>query len=138
MPAEFFESLYAHYALPASWRLFPEVIPVLERLTRTHQIRLLVLSNFDPRLRRILAGHRIDHFFDEMIISSEIGSYKPHPAIFARATASANLPPSSCLHVGDDPIADVRGARSAGLHALHIDRPASDLNAIFQHPNFPT
>ena len=41
------------------------------------------------------------------------------PALFAER---AGLAPDQALHVGDDPLADVEGARRAGIEAVWVNR----------------
>jgi len=123
-----FEELYDHFAQPEAWLVFDDVRPVLDALKG--RVRLIVLSNFDRRLRRILAGHDLAGYFDAMVISSEVGASKPHPRIFEVALSHAQAAPDQCLHVGDDPKADLAGAEAAGMQAYQVHRPASSLAAI--------
>ncbi len=120
-----FEDLYASFAAPEAWQVFPDVVPALE-LLRSH-FRLFVLSNFDRRLHSILAGHQLTPYFDKIIISSEIGASKPHPVLFATAARVAQCEPDKCIHVGDDLECDFRGAQAAGFQAFHLDRKATTL-----------
>lgn len=123
-----FSELYLHYALPQAWSVFDDVVPALVDLSRDH--RLLVLSNFDRRLRSILAGHGLLRFFEQVIISSEVGAAKPHPRMFEAALAAAGCLPQEALHIGDDAKCDLGGAQSSGIHAFHVKRPESGLDAL--------
>ncbi len=125
-----FGDLYCHYARPQAWTVFNDVLPALSELVRDH--RLFVLSNFDRRLRNILAGHDLMRFFVHVIISSEVGAAKPHARMFQAALEDADCPPGFCLHVGDDMICDVEGAQSSGIQAFHVDRPENGLAALVQ------
>ena len=49
-----FAELYEHYGQASAWRLHDDTRENLHRLSG--RFRLLVLSNFDRRLRRILEG----------------------------------------------------------------------------------
>ena len=55
-----------------------------------------------------------------IFVSQRIGTIKPHPAIFRHAELSLGVEPSAILHVGDDWLADVRGAKSAGWRAAYL------------------
>lgn len=123
-----FDELYLHYALPQAWTVFDDVVPALGDLSRDH--RLLVLSNFDRRLRSILAGHGLLLFFDQVIVSSEVGAAKPHPRMFEAALAAAGCLPQEALHIGDDTKCDLGGAQSCGIHAFHVQRPESGLGVL--------
>ncbi len=127
---DLFSELYLHYAQPQAWGVFEDVVPALDDLARDH--RLLVLSNFDRRLRSILAGHDLMHFFTRVIISSEVGAAKPHPRMFQAALAAGGCLPQRSLHIGDELRCDLAGAQSCGIHAFHVQRPASGLGALVQ------
>lgn len=123
-----FAELYAHYAQPEAWTLFDDVLPVLEDLASDH--RMLVLSNFDRRLRSILEGHGLTRFFEKVIISSEVGAAKPHARMFQAALSVAGCEPARCLHVGDDARCDGEGAAAAGVHFFEVRRPEAGLVAL--------
>ncbi|MBE2287896.1 MAG: HAD-IA family hydrolase [Prosthecobacter sp.] len=125
-----FAELYAHYAKPEAWEVFVDVRPALEDLSRDH--RLLVLSNFDRRLRSILEGHGLMRFFENVIISSEVGASKPHPRMFQAALAVAGCEPDRCLHIGDDARCDGEGAAAAGVHFFAVNRPETSLVALVE------
>lgn len=133
--SDYFETLYAHYGDPAQWTPYPETLEVLETLRRDRPgVDLLVLSNFDGRLHRILEGLGLRPFFKDVIVSTEIGHSKPDPAIFDAACKRHGLLPEHCLHVGDDPEEDWDGASRAGLRILKLQRPAIDLRALLDLP----
>ena len=47
---------------------------------------------------------------------------KPDPRIFDLLLQRARLRPQEAAHVGDDPVADVEGARRAGLLPVWVNR----------------
>jgi putative hydrolase of the HAD superfamily len=122
-----FEALFAHYADPSAWRVFPEVPQVLEE-ARAAGLQLAVVSNFDRRLHGILAGHGLR--FDAVITSAEACARKPEPAIFQAALAVLGRHPKEVLHAGDSPSADIEGAARAGIGACLVKRPDHDLRAF--------
>lgn len=127
---DLFAELYQHYAEPQAWVVFDDVLPALSDLARDH--RLLVLSNFDRRLRSILGGHDLMHFFETVIISSEVGAAKPHPRMFQAALSAVGCEPEQCLHIGDDAKCDAEGAERAGTHFFAVQRPENGLVALVQ------
>ena len=56
---------------------------------------------------------------------------KPGTAAFRAALTRLNVPASSCIAVGDDPVCDVRGGRTAGLATVRISR--TDIEGPVQH-----
>ena len=117
----FFPELYDAFSEPAAWKVFDDVLPALEKL-RTAGMSLGVVSNWDQRLRPLLRRLGLAKFFRAVIVSCDVGHPKPSPVIFRAAARTLQLPPHAILHVGDSFIMDVRGARAAGFHALHLDR----------------
>ena len=113
----FFDDLFAFFASPAAWRVDPDAHALLAAL-RARTLTILVVSNFDTRVRGVLAALGLTPLVDRVTISSEAGAAKPDPAIFARALA--DLAPASVVHVGDTVREDLRGARAAGLRVLLV------------------
>ena len=77
-----------------------------------------------PERRRELQS-----LFDVITLSYEHGYVKPHPSIFHTTLMRLNVKPERCLHVGDDPYADVWGAKNAGMKAAYIRREELDAEA---------
>ena len=117
----YFDRLYAYYASGAAWVCYPEVRIVLQQL-RTDGYRVVVVSNFDSRLTGIFEDLGIEAFFDGVIYSSRAGSAKPDPDIFRQALSLASVAAERAVHVGDNPRADMDGARAMGIDGLLVDR----------------
>jgi putative hydrolase of the HAD superfamily len=117
----FFRALYERFSETACWRLYDEVLIVLEELKQKGQ-RLAVISNWDSRLPELLEQLEISEFFETVVVSALVGYEKPHPEIFRIALERTGLEPSNVVYIGDDLTLDYHGARSAGMRALHLDR----------------
>lgn len=117
----FFAALYDHFAGPEPWRVFPDVVPALTALRRKGR-RLAVVSNWDTRLRPLLAALGLAEFFEVIVVSGEVGWHKPDPRLFDHAARQLGLPPDRMLHVGDSVEEDVRGAGRAGWSAVWLAR----------------
>jgi putative hydrolase of the HAD superfamily len=124
----FFEIAYEHFAENDVWKLYPEVLGVLEQLQPRFQLG--VISNFDGRLRFILQHLGISKFFSHVFISSELGADKPDPEIYQRAVSLMKLHPNEVLHVGDDPERDWEAASSAGLSIFRLDRQKNSMRDL--------
>ncbi|MFX1280029.1 MAG: HAD family hydrolase [Promethearchaeota archaeon] len=101
--------------------LDPNAIPVLEVLKRNNIVALI--SNFDhpPHIYSLLTKLKLDHFFDSIIISSEVGVKKPNPAIFSFALKETNLKPSEVCYIGDTKD-DITAAIRADIRPILIQR----------------
>jgi putative hydrolase of the HAD superfamily len=116
-----FAELFDYFAGPTAWTLYPEVTPTLEALKERGLI-LDVISNFDSRLHRILAGLGIADRFEEVFVSSAVGHAKPDPRIFQAALQKHGLAPADAAHIGDSETNDICGATHLGLKAILVDR----------------
>src|SRR5262249_14186390 len=119
-PEGCFQELFAHFSRPTAWLCAPDVAPTLEELAR-RGYRLGLASNYDHRLRSVLAGRPELRLLRECVISSEVGWRKPAAPFFAEVVQRTGLLPEAVLFVGDDVENDYQGARAAGLHALLVD-----------------
>jgi putative hydrolase of the HAD superfamily len=121
IPDPLFHALFQHYARPEAWRRYDDSEPVLRTL-RAEGYALAIVSNFDGRLGPVLEGLGLRSCLDAVVCSAHAGVAKPDPRIFHHALALLARTPAEALHVGDDPVIDVAGARAAGLHAALIRR----------------
>jgi 2-haloacid dehalogenase len=98
---------------------FPDVLPALEQLRSRYQ--LVVLSNGEPEFLDHLVKHRIRWPFDAVISVSEVGAFKPHPAVYRRAAGDLGLEVGECMMVSSNSF-DVVGARTCGMRGAYVDR----------------
>jgi putative hydrolase of the HAD superfamily len=118
---DYFAELFAYFAQPDAWALYPEVaetLPVLER----RGLVLSVISNFDSRLIGILQGLGAAHWFEHIFVSSRVGYAKPDRQIFHTALERHSLEAGDALHVGDSEEKDLLGANRAGLKGVLVER----------------
>ena len=102
------------------WRAFPEVPSALAE-ARSRGWRLAVLSNTDrdfieASLRTIAVP------FDEVVVASEIGSYKPQRRHWEEFSARTGADPSRHVHVGASLFHDIVPTNALGLANVWINR----------------
>ncbi len=97
--AAYFEAVYAHFAAPGVWAAYTDVPSALSKLRETGY-RLGVISNFDGRLRRVLADLGLAAHFEHIVISSEVGVDKPDPRIFRNALSRFGVVATDAVHGG--------------------------------------
>lgn len=87
--------------------------------------RLVALTNWSAETFPI-SRTRFDFldWFEDIVVSGEVGMIKPDPRIFQLAIARNRLEPQRTLFV-DDSVANVEAARGVGLHAVHFCDAAS-------------
>lgn len=67
-----------------------------------------------------LARFDLTQFFDSLLFSADFNKWKPTRAPFTHVMSELRATPESTVFIGDDPGADVTGARRAGMRAVHF------------------
>jgi len=103
-----------------TWQPFPEVRAGLEEL-RNRGWRLGILTNSDRDLieasKRLLGVH-----FDETVVASEIGSYKPAHKHWREFADLACYDPARYVHVAQSHFHDIVPATELGIPNVWINR----------------
>lgn len=118
--ASCFQALWDHFADPGSWRVLPVARQWIEAVA-THGLPIGVASNFDGRLRNVLAGRPELPRDLRLMISSEVGWRKPAPQFFTAVADAMACPPKQILLIGDDRANDIEPARAAGMQTLLVN-----------------
>lgn len=110
----------------------PESVAILAEL-RDRGFRLNALTNWSAETFPI-ARRRFEflQWFEDIVVSGEVGLAKPDPAIFELTIRRCRLQPGRTVFI-DDAVHNVEAARGAGLHALHFQDPSrlrADLRAL--------
>lgn len=94
------------------------------------------LSNHTPELPEILRQLGLDKYLDAIFCSAQTGYEKPNLKAF-QIVLDAFPGANPVWMIGDNPEADIAGARAAGLHTIMVRKPnpgvepyAADLIAI--------
>lgn len=97
-------------------------VAILERLKRQGSA-LYAITNFNNETFAI-ARRRYDFFswFDDIVVSAEVGLIKPDPAIFELFLSRNDLRARDCVFI-DDSAANVAGARALGMETVHFAAP---------------
>lgn len=101
--------------MPTRFRLYDKVIQVLSDLKKKYKLALV--SNCFVGLSDVLNALNLTDFFDEIILSYEIGVRKPDRRIYLEALRRLKLGPEECVFISDA-ISDLEGAREVGLKTV--------------------
>jgi putative hydrolase of the HAD superfamily len=121
LPESFFRDVDREFRKRSAFYVFPDVIPALDAI-QAAGLRLAVVSNWGWAAPELLQTLALARHFEVLSISARVGYQKPHPAIFQHALELLGVRPEEAIHVGDDPTADVQGARRAGIEAVLLAR----------------
>lgn len=120
-----FRTYLAHYE--REWALFEDVLPCLDALNGA---RLGIISNGSgEQQKRKLRQLGIADKFTTVIISEDLGVWKPNPEIFRAACNQAAAAPKDCVYIGDSLLTDARASQAAGMRGIWLNRdslPAPD------------
>lgn len=78
-----------------------------------------IISNNYPELPKAVEKLGLAAFFAGYIISADVGFEKPRPELFCHAITKAG-DPEICYMVGDNPVADIQGAHTAGMRTIYV------------------
>ena len=107
----------AHDVWSSYYRLAASTHALLEAL-RARGLSLALVSNTaSPMwlLQPVLERQGLVERLDAIVLSSEVGKRKPHPAIFEHVLERLGVAPEEALFVGDRRYEDVRGAKELGM-----------------------
>lgn len=108
-------------AFAAAGQPHPDVYDTLLTLRRRGYLTGII-TNGSPRNQcRKIEHTGLRRYVDLVVLAGEEGIQKPDPRVFRLAAARLGVPPTACLFVGDHPVADLEGSRSAGFIPVHKD-----------------
>lgn len=103
-------------------RLVPGALELLAELKQGNWQLACVTNNLVaeqlPKLDRL----GIHHFFDQIVISEEVGVSKPDRKIFDVTSDRLSVSLGDCLMIGDSLTSDIAGANSVGIPCIWLDR----------------
>lgn len=97
---------------------FPDTLPMLNSLKeKGYKVALITNGHHDLQYRKLdLLGLR--YVFDEIIVSGDVSVEKPDKEIFLIMAEKLGVKPSEMIYVGDHPVNDIKGAKSAGCKTI--------------------
>jgi HAD superfamily hydrolase (TIGR01549 family) len=135
----FSHALYQRFTSYAAYAPMSGAIDVLRCLNRLG-LRVIVASNWEGWLGRLLAELGLDRFFAGQAVSADVGFEKPDRRFFDAALEISGSDRSRTVHVGDGLEADVKGALSSGIDAVWLsssgakDAPVPVISSITELP----
>jgi len=100
-----------------NYALYEDVLPVLTALRDMGHTNSMVSNNY-PELTEVMSGLGILELIAQPVISGRVGYDKPRREIYE--IAKARFPGEKYFMVGDNPEADIRGGRAAGMTAIYV------------------
>lgn len=102
--------------LEANNELNQSLVEYIDQLK--HKYKIALLSNSASEyLRNEIAKYDLEKYFDEIVISSEVGLIKPEPAVFEHILQKLSASASECVFTDDNP-KYVNAANDLGINGL--------------------
>ena len=109
--------------------IYPDAIRVLESIGEKH--RLCMITNGPPDWQREkLEKLNISEYFEEIIVSGEIGHHKPSPKIFNEMTRRMAVEPSEIIYIGNDYRKDIVVANGVGWKTAWVNRQGQEIEDV--------
>ena len=125
-----FESFFSAYN--DVFTLKPDVVDTLKKLKTKY--RLVLLSNTDVMHFGFIQRKFPDmFFFDDYVLSYEVGCMKPDPQIYQIALEKAKAEAGECVFI-DDLEENIEAAAKMGIHTI-LFTPQTDLEAELRQLN---
>ena len=118
--------------IPTKGNLVPGAIELLEYLRPKYN--MYILSNgFKELQSRKMQTAGIDHYFDALILSEDIGVNKPDSRLYEYAIKKTTSKPTESLMIGDMFDTDIVGAANFGIDSIYYNPKGKS-----GHPFAPT
>ena len=109
--------------------LFPNVMDFLQTC-KSQNIKLGIITNGREDLQAsVIRACGLEQIMDVILISEVEGIKKPDPIIFKSALNHLSLSSASCVFIGDNPDADIKGAYNVGMKTIWKE------NKLFPEPD---
>ncbi len=98
---------------------YPDLNLVIKTLAKKYKLYVLTDELFDIQIKKLNRLGLTD-YFSEVVSSEIIGKTKPNSQLFDYIIRLIDKPVQNIAMVGDNPIADVKGANLAGVHSVWL------------------
>lgn len=117
--------------LPHFNYVFSNTFEILDYLKGKYQLHIIT-NGFEEIQTKKMESSNLSPYFDKVITSESVGVKKPNPKVFQYALQLANANKENSIMIGDSIEADVLGAISIGMKAIHCNFEHKKI----EHKNF--
>lgn len=111
-----------HQLFAGCVQVFADTVPSLRKLKEAGLTVGIITNGRSFLQNRKLYYSGLLPELDCAVVAGDEEVSKPNPELFRRTALRLGIPPEDCAYVGDNPLADLAGARSAGMLPLYLDR----------------
>ncbi|MGK0329828.1 YjjG family noncanonical pyrimidine nucleotidase [Polaribacter sp.] len=115
--------------LPDYNHLFEGTFEILEYLKGKYKLHIIT-NGFEEIQTKKMESSRILDYFSTLVTSESVGVKKPNPKVFNYALEKANAQSNNSIMIGDSIEADIEGALSVGMKAIHVNFEKEKVNNV--------
>jgi len=122
VPDDLFKRISRDFILECSKKsgVFAGAKEILDYLQPNYPLHIIT-NGFEETQSVKLKSAGIDRYFNQVITSERAGSKKPLKGIFNYAMKHAKAVPEDSIMIGDNLIADIKGARDFGIDQVYFN-----------------
>ena len=124
------EAFDVFYRARSEVELYEDALDMLSRLKSRYRLAAITNGNADLDLIGIAP------YFDVILAANMKSAPKPEPDMCHDCLSFMELPSQALLHVGDNPVTDVVGARNAGVQTLWFNQYNDQWPEHLPRPHF--
>lgn len=118
------DTFYEHTG--SHWKLDDESLPTLQILKdQGYRLGLISNASYSRDVMNQLEKNSLTPYFEQILVSADVGFRKPHANIFNLALSYFQVEPAETVMIGDTLNADIIGSRRMGMRNIWISRWAS-------------
>lgn len=106
--------------LPDFNHLFKGTLELLDYLNAKYTLHIIT-NGFEEIQSKKMKTSLIYHYFNKIITAESVGVKKPNPKVFLHALNVANATKETSIMIGDSFEADIEGALTIGMKAIHCN-----------------
>ncbi|NNC94574.1 MAG: noncanonical pyrimidine nucleotidase, YjjG family [Chitinophagales bacterium] len=100
--------------------LITSALELLNYLNESYDLHIITNGFREIQFRK-LSHSGILPYFENIIVSEDVGKHKPHPKVFKHALDLSSANSSDSIMVGDNLEADILGAKSVGIDQIYLN-----------------
>ncbi|RZG86629.1 HAD-IIIA family hydrolase [Acinetobacter sp. WCHAc060033] len=97
---------------------FENVEDVIRKLFQQGYQLGLISNGKTPFQQHNFYALGLTEYFSIVVVSEEVELRKPDPLIFEYVCRQLQCKPSDCIFIGDNPVADIQGAKNVGMKTI--------------------
>ena len=115
-------------SLPSYNHLFEGTFEILDYLKEKYELHIIT-NGFEEIQTKKMESSKLLSYFKVIVTSESVGVKKPNPKVFNYAVDTANATIDNSIMIGDSIEADIEGALSVGMRAIHANFENESINS---------